>query len=98
MCGLYHSTLPRHQLVPSNLFLPAGVEEVEKTDDVAVIQTSHDLQLPVLEALVLGTEGEAGGQMKTSPYLKNLLDGHHLPSLAQLGLVDHPEAAIADHL
>lgn len=30
--------------------------------------------------------------------LQHLLDGHHLPSVAKLGLVDHTEAAIADDL
>ena len=30
--------------------------------------------------------------------LQNLLDGDHLSSLAKLGLVDDPEAAVANHL
>ena len=64
------------------LLLPRGVEEVHQLDDVAVLESPHDLQLAVLESLVL----------------QDLLDGHHLAGLAQLGLVHDAEAAVADHL
>ena len=64
------------------LLLPRGVEEVHELDDVAVLEAPHDLQLAVLEALVL----------------QHLLDRHHLPSLHQLRLVHHAEAAVADDL
>ena len=64
------------------LLLSAGVEEVEETDNVDVVQPAHDLQLPVLESLVL----------------ENLLDGDHLPGVTELGLVHNTETAIANHL
>ena len=47
-----------------------------------MLEPPHDLQLAVLEALVL----------------QHLLDGHHLPRLYQLGLVDHSEAAVPNDL
>ena len=36
-----------------NLFLSASIEEVEEADDVAVVQSPHDLKLAVFESLVL---------------------------------------------
>lgn len=59
-----------------------GVEEVAQADYVAVVQLPHDLQLPILKPLVL----------------QDLLDGHHLSGVAEFGLVDYAERAVADDL
>ena len=64
------------------LLLSTGVEKVEQADNVAVVQPAHDLQLPVLEPLVL----------------KHLLDGDHLPGLAELGLVHHTKTTVSNNL
>ena len=37
------------------LLLSTGIKEVEKTDNVAMVQSPHDLKLTVLEPLVLQT-------------------------------------------
>ena len=37
------------------LFLSTGIEEVEETDNVAVVKSPHDLKLTVLEPFVLQT-------------------------------------------
>ena len=62
--------------------LSTCVEKVEQSDDVAVVQPAHDLQLPVLKSLVL----------------QHLLDGHHLPSLTELGLVHYTKTTISNNL
>ena len=54
--------LDNSEIVCIYLLLSAGVEEVEEADNVDVVQSPHDLQLPVLEPLVL----------------ENLLNSHHL--------------------
>lgn len=64
------------------LLLARRVEEILELDNVAMLQTPHDLQLSVLEPFVL----------------QHLLDGHHFARVAQLGLVNHAETTIADHL
>ena len=64
------------------LLLARGVKEIHQLYDVAVLQASHYLQLAVFETLVL----------------QDFFNGNHLASLTQLGLVNHSEAAIANHL
>ena len=64
------------------LFLSTGVEEVKQADDVAMIESTHDLQLPVLKPFIL----------------QDLLDGHHLPRLTQLGLIHNTKTAITNNL
>ena len=60
--GIEEHEINNNQIICIYLLLSAGVEEVEEADNVDVIQSPHDLQLPVLEPLVL----------------ENLLNGHHL--------------------
>ena len=39
----------------THLLFSTGIEEVEQTDNVAMVKSPHDLKLAVLEPLVLQT-------------------------------------------
>ena len=48
-------TMDKSMISKPYLFLSTGIEEVEETDNVAVVKSPHDLKLAVLEPFVLQT-------------------------------------------